>query len=675
MSSFFSDLDPESSPQSENSFFSDLPKTDDSIKGHVQRKAGGSAIEFGTRALTSIPNFIDSIQGMTARGANALLKKIGAKGLDDKEIEKVISLSKSLGPTAGIPEAGELIEKIHKQTGGKFKPQTGGEEILQKGAGIVGGIAGFGPVAALGTPLKAAGTLALGGTTAALEEAGVNPWLALGGGVLADVLTRSGGKGIGKAAGLLRGKGTELAGEAAAKIANVKPEQIKQGVIEAAERLGINPEELPMSAQIDNPFIQGIESRVRASSLSGKSLQKQLEGTGEKLKGTFDDIGSQLSQRQELLPSAISQEAINSLKRIEEKGEETYRKYYAESSKAVPQGAKIPDRFQNPINRVIDSTLKKLKSDLGTPAKDTLFARLSRLKKSWEGITPSVEQVIEAKKDLNQVIKYEVKGGVDKMLEPLAGVLRQSLQSYGKTNPSFLFRFNEAERLFEENSKTFRKNPMIRSLAKGEAPEQIINKMGTVKGIRDLGKVLNRTPEGKESFDALKKYRLENLIGSKLLNKEGKISWGNASGMLKNPKIRDQVIELVGPKNYGNLKDIVKVAQGVEEGLRKFLNTSGTATAHFDMALLVQVPLKAMSQLFSGRPIAAVKTMSWLIAPRILSNLMSNPKFIDSVKKAAHASKMNKMDLFLSEMKRAAQEVAGLVASEEPNPNDNAEES
>lgn len=645
-----------------------LSKQTPTLKQHAERKLGGPGIEFATRALTSIPNFMDSIQKLGIKGVNSLLKKVGVN-LPEEDIDNFYKVLKQMGPTGSIPEAGELIEKIHEVSGGKFRPVSQGEKVLHRGAGIAGEIAGLGPLEAFGTPLKAAGTLGASGTMAALEESGASPWLSIGGGILADVLTRSAG-GIAKKIGGLFGKNLpKEAGKIAAQAAKVSPSEIKQGVIDAAQRLGIKAEELPLSAQIDNPIMQGIESKLRQSSLSGKALPTQLEKTGQKLTKTYEDVGNQLSQRQNLLPSAVSQEAVDVLQRIEESAESAYRKYYSEAEKSLPKSAKIPENISKAVDQVLDKTISKLKSDLGTPAKDTLHNRLSRLKENWKGKIPTVEQVLEAKKDLNQVIKYEVKGGVDKLLEPLAGVMRQAIQSYGKSNQPFLFKFNEAERSFADAAKTFRKNPMIRSLVKGQAPEQIINKMGTVKGIREIGNVLGKSKEGVEAFNALKKYRLEHLLGSKLLNKKGEISWGNASGMLKNPKVRDQVIELIGPTNYSKFKDIVKVSQGVEEGLRKFLNTSGTATSHFDVALLVGLPIKALSYLFQGRPFKAAVTASSMMTPRMAANLMSNPEFIEAIKATAIAGKGSNSKLFLDQAKRVAKIVASEISSvteEEP---------
>jgi hypothetical protein len=374
----------------------------------------------------------------------------------------------------------------------------------------------------------------------------------------------------------------------------------------------------------------------------------------------------ELAEREELLPSVIADEATVALQKIQEDSETAYRSLYKQAEKVLPENIRSDPRIGQAIQKIIDSTLKKLRSDLGTPAKDALYKRLERLKESWsspemlEGYIP-IKNIIDAKQDLNQVIKYELKGGVDKLLEPLAGATRNAIQYYGRNyNHEFLNRFNRAEKLFAENARTFRKDPTLRALAKGDSPEKVFGKMNTVKGIRDLERTFGKSLEGKEAFDALKRYKLEDLLGKKLLNKKGEISWGKASGMLKEPKTRDLALELVGPENFKKLRDMTKVAEGIEEGLRKFLNTSHTATKHFDIALMVAFPARAIAQLFSGRPIAAAKTAAWTFTPRIAANLMTNPEFMEAVKSTARAGRGNSRAKFLEEAKKAA----AIVASE-----------
>jgi hypothetical protein len=178
--------------------------------------------------------------------------------------------------------------------------------------------------------------------------------------------------------------------------------------------------------------------------------------------------------------------------------------------------------------------------------------------------------------------------------------------------------------------------------------------MKNVKTYRELRDLFNRTPEGKQAFDDLSRYLLEDIIGSKLLNKEGKVSWGNASGMLKNPKNREIVQEIIGKQNFDKLKDIRKFSSGIEEGLRKFANSSGTATKGLDIALILGTLGKGIAQIFTGNVIQGGKTMSYILIPRVMAKLMANPEFIEAMVEVSAAGRGNNPNKFFDAAQRAA---------------------
>jgi hypothetical protein len=498
----------------------------------------------------------------------------------------------------------------------------------------------------------------LAATTATLEEAGANPYLALGGGIVADLLTKAGGS---LAKRVIRGAKEGIpktAGTLAGRVARLTPDQVKQEVVDAGQRLGISKGEIPLSAQLESPAVQGVETKLRESSLAGRHLEKQLSNVENKTRTAFEDIADQISTRQGLLPGAVAEEAITQLKSIEQKATEVYSDFYNQSTKLLPDTAVSEQGIGKLILNHVDDLILKLGRGAGTPAKDTIRNRLVRLSNDWKqrfanGEIP-IKDLIELKKDLNQIVKYEVKGGVDKMLNPLLNMSKNAIQRYGKTNQPFAFRFNEAERHFANSAKNFRKNKAVQSLLSTQNPQQILQKMKNVKTYRELRDLFNRTPEGKQAFDDLSRYLLEDIIGSKLLNKEGKVSWGNASGMLKNPKNREIVQEIIGKQNFDKLKDIRKFSSGIEEGLRKFANSSGTATKGLDIALILGTLGKGIAQIFTGNVIQGGKTMSYILIPRVMAKLMANPEFIEAMVEVSAAGRGNNPNKFFDAAQRAA---------------------
>jgi hypothetical protein len=634
------------------------------------RKAGYSDQEISSYFAESTPDF--DVQGAMKSGYSPeeISEFISTSASEKKQPSRPKSLASAAGKglISGLANVNPFYPgAIPIETGEKafediLPSQEKGPEKFLRRAGQLAPIAAMGP------------------------EGIVAKGLQVGAGALAGHLAEEQGAGqVGQAAteilgftfpGLLKSLGMKViaplqkgiaktGGEAAAKIARIKPEQVNEAVRESASRLGIL-EDLPLSAQVDNPIIQGTETKLMQS-MTGRPLQEKLERTGEKLTRTYKSAGESLSSRENLLPSVVSQEASNVLKGMEEAAENSYRSLYSQASKALPEGAATTPKVGLAIHGVIDKTIDKLKSALGTPSKDALLNRLNRLKNSWSsnpelraGKIP-IKDLETLKQDINQVIKYETKGGVDKLLTALQGVTKEGIQSYGREfNKPYLNRFNEAERIFGENARTFRKNPLMRSLIKGERPEQIFTRMNSVKGINELEKVFGRTVEGKEAMDALKKYKLEDLLNKKVLDKNGEISWGKSAGMLKDAKTRDLVLKLVGPDQYKKLKDLAVVSSGVEQGFKKFANTSRTATTAGDMALLVGLPIQAVKQLFSGNILGAIKTTGYIFTPSMLAKLMANPKFVEAAIKTGKAGKGSNPSAFF----KSAQEVAKITTAE-----------
>lgn len=591
------------------------------------------------------------------------LLSAGAKGL-----RRGGAALNPLMPKGPIPE--ELANRVFDEV--MPSQEKGAEQVIERAGELA-------PIVATGSGGAGIKALEIGGG-ALLGHLAEKEGLGKGGQTAAEIIGLS-FPGLIKSLGIkalsFAKKGlTKTTGEAAAKLSKIKPEQVKEVVRGAAERLGVL-EDLPLSAQVDNPIIQGTETKLMQS-MSGSPIQQKIERMGTKLEDVYKEAGKTLSQRENMLPSVVSSEATNVLKSMEEASQNAYRSLYSQASKALPEAAATIPKVGLAIHKVIDSTLGKLKSALGTPSKDALFNRLNRLKDAWSvspelraGAIP-IKELETLKQDLNQVIKYETKGGVDKLLTQLQGVVKEGIQSYGRQyNQPYLNRFNQAEKLFKENAQTFRKDPVLKVLVKGERPEQIFGKMGTVKGINDLEKVFNKTSEGRDVMDALKKYKLEDLLNKKVLDKNGNISWGKAAGMFKEPKTRDLVIKLVGPEQYKKLKDLSIVASGVEEGFKKFLNTSKTATAAADMMLLGALPVKAATQLFSGNILGAIKTTGYILAPHQLAKLIANPKFVEAAIEAAKAGKKNSSGKFIEAMQKVSQFTAQEMmkgSSEEEKP-------
>ncbi len=657
------------SPSEINAFLSKNPPKQGGIRGQLERKVAGPATELALRAATSIPETTKGLGSLLTKGLNEAANAFGEKGLSNDQLNISNKLATALTPFGTVPNKEDIDQILKQATGGRLEPATPVERILKQGAGIVGDLVGFpgGVKAAFGSPARSLATSALAGTTAGLEESGAPGWLALTGGIGADILTRS-GVGLGKKlAGSLKKGIPATTGDLAGKAAKLKPEQIRQDIIDAAERIGLTQGELPINAQVKSPLINGVETKLRESSLSGRHFSNQLENVEGKVRTAYEDIANNISRRQNLLPAAVSEEAITQLKDIDKAASEVYKSLYRQAAQHLPEAAVSEAALGKKILTHIEDQVEKLGRGAGTPAKDAIRNRLSRLSNDWKqrfsnGEIP-VRELIELKRDLNDIIKYEVKGGVDKTLHPLLNMTKNAIENYGKTqNMGFLNRFNTAEKKFAKAANDFRKNKAVSSLLDTQNPQQILQKIQNVKTYRELKKIFESTPAGKDAFKDLSRYLLEDIIGGKLLNKNGQVSWGHASGMLKDPKKREIVSEIIGKENYSKLRDIQKISSGIEEGLKKFSNPSGSGTKALDVAAIVGTIGKGLGQIFTGRVIQGSRTMSYILLPRIMAKLMTNPEFIQSMVDVAHAGRGTNPKLFEEALNRASRFIVPAIA-------------
>ena len=647
------------SPEEINAFLSKNEPKQGGVRGFLERKVAAPAVEFGLRAAYAMPSLAKGVGSLVNKGANALIQSLGAQGLSDKELDQVGKLASAFGPFGNIPDKHDLDKNIRQATNNRLEPTTPSERMLKGGLGLIGDIVGIpgGAQAAFGTPIRKAGTAALVGVSQGLEEAGVDPLFALVAGIGADLLLR-GGVGLANIAGKAARNGVKAAtGELAGRTARLTPEQVRTSVVEAGERLGINRGEIPLSAQLNSPAVHGVEKMLRESSLSGRHLENQLANVETKTRTAFNEVANQISHRQSLLPGVLAEEAITQLRNVEENANRAYTNMYTEAERLLPANAVAEQGIGRTILNHVDDLIARVGRGAGTPAKDAIRNRLIRLSNDWRqrfsnGSIP-IRELIELKKDLNQIIKYEVRGGADKLLNPLINMSRNAVQRYGRGNQPFAFRFNEAERMFGESARNFRKNNAVSSLLDTQNPQTIIQKMKNVRTYREIRKLFNRTPEGKQAFSDLSRYLLEDIIGSKLLNKEGKMSWGNSSGILRDPKTSEIVLEIVGTKNFNKLRDIQRFTIGIEEGLRKFANSSGSATKSFDIALILGTIGKGMAQIMHGNFIQGAKNMGLVLAPGKMAKLISDPRFVEAMADVARAGRGTDPNLFFQAGERA----------------------
>lgn len=169
-----------------------------------------------------------------------------------------------------------------------------------------------------------------------------------------------------------------------------------------------------------------------------------------------------------------------------------------------------------------------------------------------------------------------------------------------------------------------------------------------MQGIRDLGSMLNKTPEGKTLFDGLKRLKLDQVVGDNMTDSiTQQIKLGTFSKLLEKGKNKDIIKEILPPTSYKRLQRLQKNSGKLSETAQKFLNTSKSGVTLEDAGIVAKV-LTDLGFLFSGNPWPIVKTGIGISGTRYLTKLISDPEFLKLVEEVVLASEANNIPLMAS---------------------------
>ena len=161
--------------------------------------------------------------------------------------------------------------------------------------------------------------------------------------------------------------------------------------------------------------------------------------------------------------------------------------------------------------------------------------------------------------------------------------------------------------------------------------EKIMKEFDTVEGIKKMKSILSLTPEGKELFKELSRYKIAEIIDEKLfdaLTKEAKIE--RFPNILKTKKTRQIVKELLGKENYERLRRLQSNTKLLNESSSKFFNASKSGTTLIDAGLIGT----AFTGVFTGNPFMAVPAILKIGGSYVLANLLSDPVFLKELETA-----------------------------------------
>lgn len=403
-------------------------------------------------------------------------------------------------------------------------------------------------------------------------------------------------------------------------------------------------------------LVKWMQTRMAQSGLTGKALDDFRKELTSQITGEYEALANSLGEARFASSHEAGEVTKEALKSIRDEDLKQVRSFYDNANKAVKEGAYVdsskilekiqtlekelaPGQIKSGEQRAVLDVIDKIKRDVADASGRPMYA--------------SVKDLMNNKIALNDIINYEVQGGAKQLLKGLVADIDRSIISYGKQNPSFAKNYVNANKRFSEHAKTFRNKNVSQMLA-SQDPARLMNKMNSVQGIRDLDKVLSKSKEGKEVLDSLKRTKLEEVIGKRLVDSSTKqVQFGTFSKLLEKGKNREVIRELLSPEAFKRLERLQKNAGYLADTMNKFYNASKTAAAGVDSAIMAKV-LMDVGHLLYGNPWPLMKTGASVMAFRKLSGLMADPQFLKLVEEAIIAGKKNdnrKLLLIMSQLR------------------------
>jgi len=486
-----------------------------------------------------------------------------------------------------------------------------------------------------------------GAALQAAEEGDFGPIGTIAAAVIGDI----GGMGVAgaaKSAKMLIKKPKKVLSEAAAKFTPKEKIELQKEIIKDFREAGIQAD---LGTITDSNLVKWTQSRMAQSGLTGKSLAEFRDNLTKQIKEEYKSLADSLGESRFLAKHEAGEAAREGIKAIREADLAATRKLYTEATKALKEGAVVETRK---LATAIENLEKELKPGaIKSTEQQTVLNTIDKLKKdiyTEKGTLKlaDVKELMNNKIALNDIINYEVQGGSKQLLKSVVAEIDRAIISHGKQNIPFVRNYISANKKFSEHAKIFR-NKTAKNMMNAEDPAQLMNKMNSVQGIRSLGKILDKTPEGKTLFNNLKRHQLEKVVGDNLVDSTTQqVKLGTFSKLLEKGKNREVIKEVLGAQAFKRLERLQKNAGRLAEAAQKFYNSSQSGASSIDAAILAK-GIGDIANLLSGNPWPLMKLAGGMIGARRLSGLLSDPEFLKLTEEVILASeKGTKQDLIIS---------------------------
>lgn len=500
------------------------------------------------------------------------------------------------------------------------------------------------------------------------EEGKFGPIGTLGAAVVGDLL----GGGVARAGKMIaRPKETLAKGAAAlSKLSNSK-NAIRADLKEASQGKEFTKD---IGTLTGSNIVQVIQARLSASGLTGKPLENLRKKMTQEIVEEYESIAKELGEKAFETQHEAGQIGKEYLKRAQEADKAVHEQLYERvKSRLGPEASVKPGNAFRVSNRI----LKELEPGaVKSPDQQKVMSTLQKLQEDLmdaEGNIKSatVDSLINNKRALQDLVDYELQGGIKNSLKKVIQEIDKDIISYGVKDKQFLKDYVAANKQFQKHVEAFR-NKTAQQIFRNEDPRTFMNRMNSVQGIRDLRKALSKTADGKTTFGELSRMKLDEIVGNNM--KDGmseQLKFGKFSNLLQKGKNNEIVKELLSPEAYRRLINLQKHAGELAQSAQKFFNASQSATAAADIATISGI-LSGVLGIVTGNPWAWKLPTSLFLLGRQTAKLMGDEKFLKLVEEAIQVSRKNNISLmnqFLEKMMSYLQQSvpAGIIEEDKAN--------
>lgn len=526
-----------------------------------------------------------------------------------------------------------LLEKTARFAGWVKKP-TNIAEMRKLGVSSKDIAKAFAPT---GTEMSRAFGGALGLQMA--EEGDFGPIGTLAAVVVGDAI----GGGAAKAAQGLKNlvtKPKETIAKGLSRLIPKKKLQQQQEIIDDFRKAGIQAD---VGTLTDSNIVKWTQARLAQSGLTGEALDKfRQQLTGQIVKeytAIADTLGTLKNYSEYELGSILKDSMIKIREQDAQVARDIYKRAtdslvkdptpFAQTDKLAEKILQLekeltPGQVKSTQQQQVLDAIKKLKRDIYDSERNLLQI--------------NIKDAMNNKLGLQDIVDYETQGGAKQLLKGLIKELDRTIISYGQKNKEFGKNYILGNKYFSQHAKTFR-NKNVGKLLNTYDPSQMLKKMDTVQGIKDLETILNKTAEGKKVLSDVKRYKMENMVGKNLVSSvTQQAQLGTFANILNKKNNREIMKNLLSKQDYKRFIDLQKNAGRLADAAEKFYNTSKSGTVATDAAIIVK-GMNDIAQIFMGNPWPLLKMGASLTAANRASKLIADPEFLKLLEDVILASK------------------------------------